>query len=431
MKQGADASARPGDRERPLTVEALVRAASLLLEEKLGAVWVEGEVSSLKSPGSGHIYFTLRDRRSQIAAVMWRSTAQRLRFRLEEGQRFLVRGKLSIYPEQGRCQLYVDAIEPAGLGAAALALEQRKQRLAAEGLFDPARKRRLPRMPARVGVVTSPTGAAVRDVIRAIERRFPTPILIAPTRVQGDGAAQDIVEAIHRVASAPGVAVVIVGRGGGSQEDLSAFNDEGVVRAIATCRVPVISAVGHEIDVTLADLAADARAATPTAAGELAVPDRAALKEELGGLTVRLGREARHAFARVRARLERLAGRVGDPRVVVAARRQRLAAFDKRLVALHPRARLGANRAAVDALSGRAAAAVRAALAGRQRGLERGAAGLDAMSPLRVLDRGYAIARLPDGTVVASVAAVAPGDDLSVRVADGEVDVTVKGTRRK
>jgi exodeoxyribonuclease VII large subunit len=264
----------------------------MVLEQRVGLVWIEGEVSNLRVHGSGHIYFVLKDAGAQLPAVMWRSTAQRLRFRLEEGKTFLVRGKPSIYQEQGKLQLYVEAIEPAGLGAAALALDQLKAKLAAEGLFGEARKRALPRLPRRIGVVTSPTGAAVRDVIRVIERRFPSSILISPARVQGDGAGAEIAFALKRLWTWPGVDVIIVGRGGGSAEDLSAFNEEIVVRAIAASPVPVISAVGHEVDITLADLVADVRAATPTAAGELAVPERAELVDKLVKVERGLGRAA-------------------------------------------------------------------------------------------------------------------------------------------
>jgi exodeoxyribonuclease VII large subunit len=421
-------TARPGDRDRPLTVEALLRVATMLLEEKIGLVWVEGEVSGLKLPGSGHVYFTLKDDRAQIPSVIWRSTAQRIRFRIEEGKRFLCRGRLGVFPDQGKIQLYVEALEPAGLGAAALALEQLKKKLAADGLFDPARKRPLPRFPRRVGVVTSPTGAAVRDVIRTIERRMPTPILVAPARVQGDGAVVGICAAIARVAQY--VDVVIVGRGGGSSEDLSAFNDEAVVRAIAGCAVPVISAVGHEADVTLSDLAADARASTPTAAAEIAVPDRAALLGELVAVTRRMQRELRHVLTGPRQRIDELLARAtSSTRAGGAVRRRALAELDRRLAALHPRARLRDDRAKLVDLEARARRAIAAAASLRHRAFERLAGRLDAMSPLRVLDRGYAIARRPDGTVVSGVEQVAPGDPLAVRVSDGDIDVQVTGAR--
>lgn len=442
---------RPGERDRPLTVEELVRVAALALEEHLGVLWIEGEVSNLRSPGSGHLYFVLKDERAQVPAVLWRSAAQRLRFRLEDGKRYLVRGKVGIYPEQGKFQLYVEAIEPVGLGAAALALEQLKQRLAAEGLFDPARKRPLPRLPRRIGVVTSPTGAAVRDIIRVIERRYPVPILVSPTRVQGEGAALEIAAAIRRIGEVPGIDLVIVGRGGGSSEDLSAFNDEVVVRAIAACPVPVVSAVGHEIDVTLADLAADVRAATPTAAGEIAVPERAVLEESLVKLKERLVREARLALRALRGELEKLERRLSDPlrrvererqrideailratelvRARLAARRQALARKEADLAALHPQARLARHRTALGELAARLVAAGSRDLAGRRRAFEAAAGRLDAMSPLKVLERGYAIARTPAGEVIARADRVRPGDPLAVRLSRGELEVRVEQVR--
>jgi exodeoxyribonuclease VII large subunit len=427
------AAARPGEKDRPLTVEALVRAAGMLLEQHIGTVWIEGEISGLRVHGSGHLYFTFKDAGAQVPAVMWRSTAQRLRFRPEEGKRYLVRGRPQVYAEQGKLQLYVDALEPAGLGAAALALEQLRQRLAAEGLFDPARKRALPRLPRRIGVVTSPTGAAVRDILRAIERRFPTPVLISPARVQGDGAAGDIVWALARLARQPGIDVIIVGRGGGSSEDLSAFNDEQVVRAIARAPVPVVSAVGHEVDVTLSDLAADLRAATPTAAGELCVPERALLRDGLGEVQGRLARAARVALERRRREVERLEARLAqqDPRRRLARDRQRL---DELVVRAEKamRARLVAARRLVERLDGpRLEQAVRARVTAGRHALGAAAARLDALSPLAVLERGFAVARTPDGHVVRDAAEVAPGDELEVRLARGAIDVRVLGPSRK
>ncbi len=399
---------RPGERGRPLGVAALVRAASRLLEERIGVVWVEGEISTLRAPTSGHVYFVLKEGRAQVPALMWRSTAVRLGFRLEEGKRFLVRGKLAVYPEQGKVQLYVDAAEPAGLGAAALRLAELKGRLAAEGFFDAAKKRTLPRFPRRIAVVTSPTGAAIRDILRTLERRYPTPVVIAPCQVQGPMAPADIAWSIRRAARLRRVDVIIVGRGGGSAEDLGAFNEEAVVRAIAASPVPVISAVGHEIDVTLADLAADARAATPTAAGEMAAPERAFLVDELRAREQRLVRAAHHAAAALRARL---------------------AAVDARLQARDPRARLAADRGRLAALEARFQRRARALLVDRQHAWADVAARLDALSPLKVLDRGYAIVRAEDGAVVASVAGAAPGLPLRVRLADGELGVTVTDVR--
>ncbi|MFH0899255.1 MAG: exodeoxyribonuclease VII large subunit [Pseudomonadota bacterium] len=442
---------KPGGRDCPLSVEAVVRAAAALVEGGIGIVWVEGEISGLRIPVSGHAYFVLKDERAQLPAVMWRSSVARLRFRLEEGQRFLVRGKLSVYPEQGKLQIYVEAAEPVGAGAAALALEQLKKRLAAEGLFDPQRKRALPRLPRRIGVVTSPTGAAIRDIVRTIERRFPVPILLSPTRVQGEGAAAEIALALALLGRIPGIDVVIVGRGGGSAEDLSAFNEEVVVRAVVACPVPVISAVGHEIDVTLVDLAADVRAATPTAAGELAVPERDVLLDTLGKLEKQLERELKLGLTIRRGDLEQLAAKIESPRRRVERERQRLddailraatstrarvAAWHRvlveqehRLLALHPQARLTRDRAVVKEMESRMTVAMSRALEQRRQRLENAGARLDALSPLRVLDRGYAIARTISGHVVTSAAAVTPGDPLAVRLANGEIDVEVKAIR--
>lgn len=401
-----ETTAQPGERDQPLTVDALVRVCALLLEEQVGAVWVEGEVSNLRIPASGHIYFALKDEAAQLPAVMWRSAAARLKFKLTDGARVLVRGRPGIYPEQGKFQLYVDALEPAGLGAQALALAQLRQRLADEGLFAEARKRALPTLPRRIGVVTSPTGAAVRDVIRTIERRYPVPILISPCRVQGVEAPAEIVRALERIARVSDVDVVIVGRGGGSAEDLSAFDDERVVRAIAACRVPVISAVGHEVDVTLSDLVADVRAATPTAAAELAVPERQVLRRELAKATSRLALVMRMVMERSRATLVRVEAKLVSPSQRVARGRQRL-----------------------DELGFRLEATARAGLSVRRRTFERLAGRLDALSPLRVLERGYAIARTEAGAIVTRASDVATGERLALRLAEGELDVRVEQSR--
>lgn len=444
--------ARPGERESPLSVDALVRYAGIALEQRIGVRWVEGEISSLRTPASGHVYFVLKGAKAQLPAILWRSDAQRLGLHLEEGQRWVCRGKLGVYPEAGRVQLYVDAAEPVGLGEAALRLEQLKKKLAAEGFFDAARKRPLPRLPARIAVVTSPSGAAVRDVVRAIWRRFPTPIIVSPCKVQGEGAAADIAYAVRRAGRLPQVAVVIVGRGGGSSEDLSAFNEESVVRAIAGCPVPVVSAVGHEIDVTLADLAADARASTPTGAGEMVVPERARLLADLALLERRLGREMGHHVSTLRAGLERLAARLVHPgrqlevqrqqidelsgraevllRGQLAARRRALAALERGLSAHDPRARLRADRVTLDAWQRGAAAAMRRRLAEHSAALGAAGARLDAMSPLRVLERGYALVRDAAGGVVASVEQAAEGQALEVRLSDGQLDVDVRRVRR-
>ena len=438
----------PSSRERPLGVAEVVRLAGRALDG-LGLVWLEGEVTQVSQPASGHVYFALRDRDAVLSAVMWGRDASRIRFRIEAGQRLRVRGRLGVYDRDGKMQLYADFAEPAGLGAEALALEQLKARLAAEGIFAPERKRPLPRFPRRIGVVTSKTGAAVHDIIRTVQRRLPTPILIADAAVQGPSAPNQIVMGIAMVVRA-GVDVVIVGRGGGAATDLTAFNYERVVRTIARCPVPVISAVGHEVDLSLADLAADARASTPTAAAELAVPDGAALAEVLRKERRRLDREIRHrvdrarqdldhqtmalhargerALAATRAQLHTLAHRLTElhPRAQLFARGSRLAELARRLTAVHPASRLARARHELDALVARRDAAIRRSLADRRAQLGQLGAGMAALSPLAVLDRGFAMVARPDGTIVRDAARTRPGDQLRIRLAQGSLGVIVE-----
>lgn len=409
----------------------------------VGLLWLEGEVTQLSRPTSGHLYFSLRDRDAVLPAVLWGRDAQRLRFQPEIGQRLRVRGRLNVYGRDGKMQLYADFMEPAGQGAAALALAQLKEKLMLEGLFAPERKRPLPRFPRRIGVVTSRTGAAVHDIIRTVQRRFPTPILIADCVVQGPNAPRQIMAAMAMVVRA-GVDVLIVGRGGGAVTDLSAFNVENVVRTFSRCPVPVISAVGHEIDLTLCDLAADARASTPTAAAELAVAVAADLFQQLGKDRRRLDREIQmridrsrmdldartgalhaqgiRAIARHREQLAELMRRLAlhDPRQRIANQRAELARLERSLIGLG-HARLAQARSTVRELERRLEAATPRPMIARQRtalaqlvnrrdaamqdvlvtrGSELGqlAGRLAALSPLAVLERGYAVVRQPDGT---------------------------------
>jgi len=434
-------------REQPLGVAELVRLAGRTLDG-LGLVWIEGEVTQVSQPPSGHVYFALRDRDAVLPAVMWGRDLGRLRFRIEPGQRLRVRGRLGVYERDGKMQLYADFAEPAGLGAEALALYQLKQKLAAEGIFAAERKRALPRFPRRIGVVTSRNGAAIHDIIRTVQRRLPTPILIADAAVQGATAPHQIVQGMAMVVRA-GVDVVIVGRGGGSVTDLTAFNHERVVRTIARCPVPVISAVGHEIDLSLADLAADARASTPTAAAELAVSDGHAIADALAKERRRLDREIRHvvhrshqdldrAMVALHARGERavasgksalhvLAHRLAHahPRARISAHRALLGELERRLAAAHPGPRIAKARREHDALAARRDAAMHALVERRRAELARLGAQMHALSPLAVLDRGYAMA-LRDGQVVRDAAEVARGDELVVRLARGELAVVVK-----
>ncbi len=420
-----DAPPKPGSREQPLTVSRLLRGINGLLDRTVGTLWIEGEIGSLQRASSGHHYFAIKDERSEVRVVMWRADAQRLRFSLADGQRVLLRVRLGLYERDGKFQLYAQTAEPAGVGADALALEQLKQKLLAEGLFDPARKRPLPLIPRRVGVVTSLSGAAVRDVIRAVHRRFPVPILISDAQVQGPSAPRQLVHALERICRTD-VDVVIIGRGGGSASDLSAFNDEAVVRAVASCPVPTISAVGHEIDVTLTDMAADRRAATPSMAGEMSVPvladlSRALLKEErrlMRELELRIRgarQELDHAAAAARARTD----------LAVSRRRRALADLIARLEGRHPRAQLLRERAAVSELENRCHGRMRQKMDVCGKEFARLAARLDAMSPLRVLERGYAIA-MSNARVIVRADVVAKGDELTVKVSRGSIACRVE-----
>jgi exodeoxyribonuclease VII large subunit len=440
----------PSSRERPLGIAEVVRLAGHALDG-LGLLWLEGEVTQVSQPASGHLYFALRDREAVLPAVMWGRDASRMRFRIEAGQRLRVRGRLGVYDRDGKMQLYADFAEPAGLGAEAMALEQLKAKLAAEGLFAAERKRPLPRFPRRIGVVTSKSGAAVHDIIRTVQRRMPTPILIADAAVQGPTAPAQIVMGMAMVVRA-GVDVVIVGRGGGAATDLTAFNHERVVRTIARCPVPVISAVGHEVDLSLADLAADARASTPTAAAELCVPDGAALVDQLRKERRRLDREMRHrmdrarqdldhqtmalhargerALAATRAELHTLAHRLTGlhPRRRIFLRGAELAELMRRLTAVHPASRIARARHELDALIARRDGAMRRGLAARRGLLGELGAGMAALSPLAVLDRGFAMVVGEAGAIVRDAAQVNRGDRLRIRLARGTLAVVVEDT---
>jgi exodeoxyribonuclease VII large subunit len=414
-----------GSREQPLGVHEVVRLAAKTVDA-LGLMWLEGEVTQASKPGSGHIYFSIRERECVLAAVMWGRDAQRLPFAIEAGRRLRVRGRLGVYDRDGKMQLYADFAEPAGLGSDALAREQLKAKLAAEGMFAAAKKRPLPRFPRRIGVVTSAKGAAVHDIIQTVQRRFPTPILIADAAVQGPTAPAQLVNGMAMVVRA-GCDVVIVGRGGGAATDLTAFDHERVVRTISRCPVPVVSAVGHEVDLTLADLAADARASTPTAAAELCVPDRVALGEMVTKERRRLDRELRHALGRAAQDLDRLALRLtsAHPGARLGKRRGELAELAAR-AATAMRRRVQARRAELVALSARADAALARRVQGRRAELARLAGKLDALSPVAVLERGYAVV-LRDGHVVRDAGEVAAGERLRVRLARGELVVREDG----
>ncbi len=441
-----------------LSVSALNDRIKALLEEGFALVWVEGEVSNLARPSSGHTYFTLKDARSQIRAVVFRNAfAQRgwgrpAGFALEEGMSIVCRARLTVYPPRGDYQLIVDAVEPKGLGALQKAFEQLKARLEAEGLFDPGRKRTLPFLPERIGVITSPTGAVIRDILTVTRRRFPSVnILIAPVRVQGSEAPAEIIRAFDSLLLAPDIDVIILARGGGSLEDLAAFNDEGVARAIVRSRVPVISAVGHETDFTIADFIADLRAATPSAAAELAVPLRAELMETIETLHLRMIRQGRRETERLRQRVAELAGRLRDPKRRLAdirialddavermrisldhvreVYRQKCITMGVRLEHRNPRARIAEHRRFTDLLARDLRTAWERQAKARSHRLASAMSLLDSLSPLAVLNRGYSIARrLPDGRILRQAADVRPGETIAVRLAAGSLQALITET---
>jgi exodeoxyribonuclease VII large subunit len=438
------ASAEP----RILAVAELVRGARQMLEARFGDVRVEGEVSGCKRSANGHFYFTLKDTEAQIDCVMYARETGRVKFKLVDGLLVRCRGKLTIYEGRGRFQLQVVSMEPAGAGALSIAFEALKQKLLAEGLFDSSRKRPLPYLPRRIGVVSSRQGAVIRDIVRVAHRRYPVPILLAPTPVQGEGAALSIADAIAQLCRMPDIDVIIIARGGGSLEDLWAFNDERLARTIAACPLPTISAVGHETDFTIADFVADVRAPTPSAAAEMAVPVATDLLAEMRVLGGRLSRGLVGEIRTKRLSLERARTRLGDPRrllderrqrmddaseraaralsAMIAARRKDLHASMARLLRAHPQRRIADQRLLLGTLERRLAHAGSRLLANRRHALEALASKLDALSPLKVLDRGYSLARGPDGNVLRSCQGLAPGEQITVTLQDGDLRARIE-----
>jgi len=445
----------PDERAEPAApriyaVGDLIRAARLTLEARFTDVRVEGEISGLRRTGAGHLYFTLKDESAALDCVLFAREATKLKFRPADGLAVRVRGRLTIFEGRGKFQMTVAAMEPTGAGALAFAFEQLKQRLAADGLFDPARKRPLPFAPRTLGVVTSPHGAVIRDIIRVAHRRFPIAVLLSPAPVQGPGSAAAVVHALQKLAARPEVDVIIVARGGGSLEDLWTFNEEVVARAIAACPKPVVSAIGHETDFTIADFVADVRAPTPSAAAELAVPSCEALKAELAVLDQRLRRALRARTQAAHLTLEQLRRRLGSPRAAIDQRRQKLDELASKahrallrrlararqtlsetelaLARQHPRRRIEAQRALMAHLLQRLNAAERRAHERRRHTLENLRTRLVALSPLAVLDRGYSLTRLPDGTLLTDARQAADGATIAVTLRRGTLHATVSST---
>jgi len=421
-----------------------------LLSREFSNIWVSGEISGLKLATSGHCYFTIKDSESQLRGVCWRGTYRMLKFKPRDGVEILARGKIEVYTPRGEYQLIVDHIEPQGLGALQVAFEQLKKKLAAEGLFDQARKRPLPPLPRRIGIVTSPTGAVIRDILQILERRFPgLHIRLYPVQVQGAGSVEAVCEGIRYFGESGWADVLIVARGGGSLEDLWTFNEEAVARAIAASPIPVISAVGHETDFTIADFVADLRAPTPSAAAELVICTKQSLLDRVeagewkllqaarlkvsraarrlhelstdraaGTLQVRINRVLQVVDDRERMMLDCLRAQTGDGR-------RQWQALDTRLRALDLRLKFAAMRRRLEQATSSSTQIMRLRLSREKNRLMPLDAHLTQLSPLKILDRGYSIVHLPNGAVVKEASAVAKGDELNVRLAKGNINVEV------
>ncbi len=440
------------DRELPhiYTVSSLTREIRDRLETHFALVWVSGEVSNLRQPLSGHFYFTLKDAGAQLRAVLFKGSHLHLRYKPQEGNQILCRGRLTVYEPRGDYQLIVDYLEPLGMGALAQAFEALKSRLQAEGLFDPARKQPLPFLPRRIALVTSPTGAVVRDFLRLLRQRFPqVEVLIYPVKVQGAEAAGEIARALDDLGAYPGVEVIVLARGGGSLEDLWPFNEEVVARAIHRCRIPVVSAVGHEVDFTMADFVADVRAPTPSAAVELVMPNKTELLRRLERLAGSLGRAWRQRQESRRQHLVLMARGLPDlrryltdlrlklddksdtlirrTRRLAHAGHQRLRLAASRLFLLSPRRTITAARQQLEQAGQMLLRRWQRTQAERRRHLNSCRSHLDKLNPLAILQRGYAVATLlPENTIIRDARQAPPGAAVRVRVAKGRMDCEVR-----
>lgn len=435
---------------RIYTVPELTAAIRAALDERFQDIWVSGEVSGMKAAASGHYYFTLKERDAQLSCVAFRSAHRFWKFKPQDGLAVLARGRIDVYEARGAYQLQVEALEPRGFGALQLAFEQLKKKLAAEGLFAAERKRPLPRFPRRIGIVTSPRGAAIADLIQVLGRRSPgLHIRLFPALVQGEGSVEEVCRGIDYFSRTRWADLVIVGRGGGSIEDLWTFNEEAVARAIAACSVPVISAVGHETDTTIADFVADLRAPTPSAAAEMAAPTRQELIERVEAARAKAIQAQRYRMTMFEARLRRqgtdraasvlhrrvgrgqqrvddLAYRVrGRLRAAIDARERTRRAFEARLKRFDMRPRLAGDRRRLEAARTTAERLIEMRLARRRAAWEQLAAKLSQLSPLRILERGYAIVSNPRG-IVTDPAAAPPESRIHVRLAKGGLDARVE-----
>ena len=437
-----------------LTVSQLNDHIKTFLEETFGLLWVEGEVSNLRRPQSGHVYFTLKDDKSQIRAVYFRQYGYRaVKFDLEDGMKILCRARLSAYPPRGEYQLIVESAEPRGTGALQKAFEQLKARLAAEGLFDESRKKALPFLPGCIGVVTSPTGAVIRDILNITRRRFPSvDILIAPARVQGNDAAAKIIAALNHLQASGKADIIIIARGGGSLEDLAPFNDEALARAIFQSSVPIVSAVGHETDFTICDFVADLRAPTPSAAAELVIPLRSELQNRLYNLMRRLAAAQNRHLGDQKEHLASLMARFKDPRRFLfdfsmalddlrerleRAIEQRTQTIKTRLQHLettlqnqNPQRQIRGKRMMLDHLKKDILNGWNRYFSERRERLEKHASLISSLSPLSVLQRGYSITRrLPDGEIVRRAQGLTLEERVSIQLASGGFEARVEKIR--
>jgi exodeoxyribonuclease VII large subunit len=440
---------RPPER-RIWTVRALVAAVRTHLEREYSDCWVEGEVSNLRNPDSGHLYFTLKEESAQIRVVMFRSSAKLLRFRPENGLHVTVRGRITVYEDRGELQVSAEFMELQGAGALQLAFEQLKARLDAEGLFDSSRKRPIPPLPLRIGIITSPQGAAVRDILNILARRHHSAsVLIYPAQVQGESAPVEVTAGLHHFNRMREVEVIIIARGGGSAEDLAAFNHEGLARAVAASKIPVISAIGHETDFTIVDFVADLRAPTPSAAAELVIRSRQEIEGQAEDLYRRLDRAIRYrllmarqelsertqqgAFARMMDGINRRQQRLDEVSFgLERAERQLLERCYRRweiasatIRHYDARQRLAAIRQRLDSQTASLASAAHARLLAGRATLDRRTAALEALSPIAILNRGYALVFDVNGQLVKDAERLKPGDEISARLARGQVRARV------
>jgi exodeoxyribonuclease VII large subunit len=434
-------------------VRELVAAARTSLEREYSDIWVEGEISNLRVHDSGHLYFTLKDKDAQIRSVMFRSQARLLRFRPEDGMQVVLRGRVTVYEGRGELQMAAEYLEPKGAGALQIAFEQLKAKLDGEGLFDAAHKKPLPALPRCIGVVTSPQGAALRDILNILRRRHHSAnVLIYPAQVQGEMAASELSAGVKYFNRAGGVDVIIVARGGGSAEDLAAFNHEGLARAVFSSKIPVISAVGHETDVTIIDFVADLRASTPSAAAELVIRSRQEIDDQAEGLRSRLARAVRYRLLMARQDLTRTAQHGAFARMMDGINRRqqrlddltfRLEKSERKLIEQHRRrweqasaavrhydARrvLAGIRRDLTAHASAMGSAMRTLLLRQKARVEQSERHLKALSPVAVLERGYALVFDAAGKLVRSSSRVRPGDEISAQLADGRLTARVEKT---